>query len=504
MSFADLGVPDDLIAVLADDRIETPFPVQAATIPPGLAGRDIAARAPTGSGKTLAFGIPLVASVQRARPKRPRALVLVPTRELAAQVSRDLGRLGAIRDVRVDAFYGGAKFEPQVKALRRGVDIAVACPGRLTDLIDQGIARLDGVDLIVVDEADRMADMGFLPEVRALIDQTNAGRQTLLFSATLDGDVDALISRYQHDPIRIDVTPETPSVQINHYFWSVPHARRISTTAAIIDRVGPTVVFTRTRFGADRVAVQLGQEGIEAVAIHGNRTQAQRDQALRLFRSGRAQALVATDVAARGIHVDDVSCVVHFDLPTDPKDYVHRSGRTGRAGAMGVVVALAMPDRRKATNALLKVLPLDVEVTDPHLDVLPISDLRPVKPARKSDRERPGDTSDRGRGKSSSQRHAKHGDHHKPTGRRTKPRPSDPDDTPAARKKRVGPGPGNDPDSRGTKAPSKSAAKHGAKPDGPKKPKKAKKKVKHQARRNKTLGAPKRSKKPGGSSATQG
>jgi superfamily II DNA/RNA helicase len=416
-TFADLGVPSDLIEALAGQGIGKPFAIQAETIPPALAGRDVSGRAPTGSGKTVAFGVPLVANVQRSRPKRPRALVLVPTRELAAQVSRDLARLGARRDVRVHAFYGGTAFEPQIKALRRGVDIAVACPGRLADLVNQGIARLDGVDLVVVDEADRMADMGFLPEVRRLVDQTDEHRQTLLFSATLDGDVDALVRRYQHDPVTVDVTPETGESRLEHLFWSVPHAQRIDVTARVIGRVGPTVVFTRTRHGADRVAKQLGRAGVDAVAIHGNRSQSQRERALRAFRSGQARALVATDVAARGIHVDDVACVVHFDLPTEPKDYLHRSGRTGRAGATGVVVALAMPDRRKDDDRLFRSLEVDVTLTDPDLDQLPIGPaavpVRPRRPGRRDDDRRDG----KGPRSATGPRHKASGNRHMPQGK---------------------------------------------------------------------------------------
>ncbi len=380
-TFAALGVPADLVDALDAQGFAAPFAIQAATIPAALAGDDVSGRAPTGSGKTVAFGVPLVATVQRARPKRPRALVLVPTRELAAQVSKDLTWLGAGRDVRVHAFYGGTKFQPQIAALRRGVDIAVACPGRLADLINQGLVRLDGVDLVVVDEADRMADMGFLPEVRRLIDQTDADRQTLLFSATLDGDVDELVRRYQNDPVTVDVTPDIPEANLEHHFWSVAHAERVPVTAAVVDRVGPTVVFTRTRYGADRVARQLGRAGVEAVAIHGNRTQNQRERALQAFRSGRARALVATDVAARGIHVDDVAGVVHFDLPADPKDFIHRSGRTGRAGATGTVVALAMPDRKSDTRKLLRGLELDATVGPVDLEALPVGAPAPSRPS---------------------------------------------------------------------------------------------------------------------------
>ncbi len=375
-TFAALGVPDDLCDALAAHDIADAFDIQTATIPSALAGRDVAGRAPTGSGKTLAFGIPLVANVARAKPRHPRALVLVPTRELAAQVARDLVWLGAARGTRVQSFYGGVGFDRQIKALRRGVDIAVACPGRLADLVNQGIVGLDEVDRVVVDEADRMADMGFLPEVRRLLDATSSKRQTLLFSATLDGDVDVLVRRYQHDPVRQDVTPADSGGNITHHHWVVERADRVGMTAAIIEGSGSTIVFSRTRHGADRIARQLGRVGVHAVAIHGSRTQKQRDRALADFTSGRARALVATDVAARGIHVDHVACVVHFDLPDDPKDYVHRSGRTGRAGTEGTVIALVGADQRKAARKLARTLDLDV--------TLGSAELTPIRPGERT------------------------------------------------------------------------------------------------------------------------
>ncbi len=371
-TFADLGVPKDLTDALDARGIVDAFDIQSATIADALAGRDVCGRAPTGSGKTLAFGIPLVANVERARPKRPRGLVLVPTRELAAQVARDLTWLGMERGVRVHSFYGGVGFDKQLKALRNGVDIAVACPGRLADLVNQGHFRLDGVDHVVIDEADRMADMGFLPEVKRILDQTADNRQTLLFSATLDGDVDVLIKRYQRNPVHHDVTPPESESRITHHHWKVERSDRVTLSASIADRMGPTIVFSRTKHGADRIARQLGKAGIVAVAIHGDRSQNQRDRALADFQSGRAQAMVATDVAARGIHVDNVACVVHFDLPADHKDYVHRSGRTGRAEADGVVVAMVLPDQHRDAKKIARVLDLDVELG--HADVRTLSD----------------------------------------------------------------------------------------------------------------------------------
>jgi superfamily II DNA/RNA helicase len=346
-TFADLGVPEKLVANLAARGIVEPFPIQAASIPDALTGRDILGRAPTGSGKTLAFGLPLMARVAQAEVKRPRALVLAPTRELAEQIAQELRR-----------------------QLNRGVDILVATPGRLTDLIEQRWVSLADVDIVVVDEADRMADMGFLPQVRTLLDQTNPDRQTMLFSATLDGDVGELIRRYQNDPARHDVVEAEDHGDASHYFWRVAHADRVETTARIVDSSMPSIVFTRTRHGADRVAEQLDRMGVSAAAIHGGRSQGQRTRALAAFASGRVKALVATDVAARGIHVDGVASVVHFDLPADPKDYLHRSGRTARAGSTGVVVSLVINDQVSAARHIQRSVGLPERVQDPGEDWL--------------------------------------------------------------------------------------------------------------------------------------
>ena len=349
-TFAELGVPADLAGRLAQRGITTAFPIQASSIPPALEGRDVCGRAPTGSGKTLAFGLPLAARVERARPHRPKALVLVPTRELAAQIHTELAPLLKARRRTAATFYGGVGFGPQLQALRKGVDVAVACPGRLSDLVSRGSFVLDDVQLVVVDEADRMADMGFLPVVRRILDAVAPDRQTLLFSATLDGDVDVIVRNYQRDPVRCAVEPPAGEADLTvHHFVDTTREGRIERTAELVGEHGSTVVFCRTKRGADRVARQLGRAGVSAVAIHGDRSQGQRDRALASFARGGAQALVATDVAARGIHVDDVGCVIHFDLAADAKDYLHRSGRTGRAGARGVVITLVTEqDRAKA------------------------------------------------------------------------------------------------------------------------------------------------------------
>jgi len=373
LTFGALGVADDLCARLTRDARTEPFPIQAAAIPPALAGKDVCGRAPTGSGKTLGFGLPIVQRVARAHPNRPRALILAPTRELAAQIETELRPLLAIRKRHSASFYGGVGFGPQLKALRRGVDVAVGCPGRVADLVRRGDLQLADVDIVVIDEADRMADMGFLPEVRRLLDLVRPKRQTLLFSATLDGDVDVLVRRYQRKPRRHSVTRADDGAKVEHLFWRAPRERRVELTAGLIKHHDRALVFCRTRHGADRLARQLGAAGIDTAAIHGSRTQRQREQALAAFKGGRIQALVATDVAARGIHVDAVPCVVHFDPAGDHKDYAHRSGRTGRAGAAGTVVTLVADEHRAAVRSLQRAAGLPERVDEP----------RPSRPAKR-------------------------------------------------------------------------------------------------------------------------
>jgi superfamily II DNA/RNA helicase len=369
-SFASLGVPADIVAALDRKSITEPFPIQSATIPDALAGRDVCGKAPTGSGKTLAFGIGAVARLKGkpSRPKHPRVLVLTPTRELAAQVATELQVLATPRGLRVDSFYGGVGYGPQLKALSRGVDVAVACPGRLGDLIERGSIRLDAVEIVIIDEADRMADMGFLPDVKRLLDLTPSNRQTLLFSATLDGDIDVLVRRYQKDPARheLEVDEDDTSAAV-HLFWKVQSGDRVERTADIVAASGPTIVFCRTKHATDRIARQLEQRGVRAAAIHGDRSQKQREKALDSFVRGAVDALVATDVAARGIHVDGVNAVVHFDPSADSKDYVHRSGRTARAGATGVVVSFVTPDKASAVKKLQRELGVPMGTTPPDM-----------------------------------------------------------------------------------------------------------------------------------------
>lgn len=376
-TFAQLGVPSRIADALAQQGIVEPFPVQAATIPDAIAGRDVCGKAPTGSGKTFAFGLPILARVEKAKKGRPRALVLAPTRELAEQIKKELAPLARSVGRYVFAVYGGVGYGGQISALRKGVDILVACPGRLEDLIEQGIVDLSDADLVVLDEADRMADMGFMPSVMRLLDQTSSRRQTLLFSATLDGDIATLSKRYQKDPVRHEApSVETDALDAVHHFWLVQHHDRTRHTADLIDEAGKSIVFTRTRRGADRLAKQLDKLGVRAVAMHGGRSQNQRQRALDAFASGRARALIATDVAARGIHVDDVASVIHFDPAGDHKDYLHRSGRTARAGATGTVVTLVTHEQKRDVLKMQRDIDIDAPLAKPDLALLESSGHR--------------------------------------------------------------------------------------------------------------------------------
>ena len=377
-TFRTLGVPDGLTKTLDGLGLTSPFPIQTLTLPDSLAGRDLAGRAPTGSGKTLAFALPIAARVGRGKPGRPRALVLVPTRELASQVAATLQPLASSRDRRTATFYGGTNIRTDQQRLRKGIDIAVATPGRLADLVKRRDIDLGDVDIVVIDEADRMADMGFLPEVKRLLDTTSSDRQTLLFSATLDGDVDVLVRRYQRNPVTFEVdVPEEDLGDVRHVFFAAERPEKRRLTGDIVRNRGSAIVFTRTKHGADRLAKQLAQDGISTAAIHGNRSQGQRESALQRFSEGRVTTLVATDVAARGIHVDDVAIVVHHDLPATDKDYVHRSGRTGRAGSTGLVVSLVGGDQASDLDGIQRSLAMprglhafDLDVLDPTV-VLP-------------------------------------------------------------------------------------------------------------------------------------
>ncbi|MCC5953975.1 MAG: DEAD/DEAH box helicase [Acidimicrobiia bacterium] len=364
-SFAELGVDPRLVKVLDAAGITAPFPIQTLTIADALAGRDVCGKAKTGSGKTLAFGIPLLQRMESSADGRPRALVLVPTRELALQVARELEPLAEAIGLRAVTVYGGAPLERQLAALAEPTDVIVATPGRLIDCIDRDAVSVADLRHVVVDEADRMADMGFLPQVEWILRHVEGTHQTLLFSATLDGVVETLVERYQADPVFHEVATDQVTVEaMRHLFLAVHEMDRTKVVAAIAGGVGRTIVFVATKRGADRLARSLGAEGVEARAIHGDLRQSDRERALRAFSDGKLGVLVATDVAARGIHVDDVDVVVHFDPSDDHKSYLHRSGRTARAGGTGVAVTLVLWNQELEVRRLQRRLKLDSPIIE--------------------------------------------------------------------------------------------------------------------------------------------
>jgi len=358
-SFSNLGVPARLTDVLADLGIDRPTPIQAATLPDALDGRDVLGRGRTGSGKTYAFLLPLVARLakgSKARPKAPRALILAPTRELVSQIDVALAPLAKAAGLTTRTIFGGVGQNPQVTALRRGVDIVVACPGRLEDLIGQGHCNLGDVEVTVLDEADHMSDLGFLPAVRRLLSQTPRHSQRLLFSATLDRAIDQLVRQFLSDPVRHEAEPVSTSADsaMAHHVLHVEREHRLAILVDLASAPGRTVVFTRTKHGAKALARQLNRNGVPAVELHGNLGQNARTRNLEAFHAGRASTLVATDIAARGIHVDDVSLVVHADPPSEHKAYLHRSGRTARAGNSGTVITLATREQLKDVRGLTR------------------------------------------------------------------------------------------------------------------------------------------------------
>src|SRR3954453_1608197 len=397
-TFAQLGLPQQLVTALERRGIRSPFAIQASALPDALAGRDVLGKAATGSGKTLAFGLPLLARLGAhvgRGPRAPRGLILVPTRELAQQVHDNLAPLGQSIGVHLTTVYGGAPMYRQIQQLRRGVDVVIATPGRLQDLIGQGEATLDEVVVTVLEEADFMADLGFLPVVTELLDQTDPSAQRLLFSATLDGEVDALVRRYLKDPARHEVKrPGDDAPPAEHLAYSIAFRDKVAITQELAARPGRTIVFARTQLGVDRLTENLQAAGIKAEAIHGGLPQSARRRALEAFTDARSPVLVATDVAARGIHVDDVSLVLHYDPPADHKTYLHRSGRTARAGAAGVVVSLLLPDQVGQAKRRFRQAKVDPMVTRIRPGDEPITDLvaggtfvepivRPVRESRR-------------------------------------------------------------------------------------------------------------------------
>ncbi|MBF6191420.1 DEAD/DEAH box helicase [Nocardia sp. CDC186] len=364
-TFADLGLPAVLVQALRRDGIEMPFPIQAATTPDVLAGKDVLGRGPTGSGKTLAFGLPMLTRLagRPAKPGRPRGLVLVPTRELAAQIERALDEPALALGLRVASVVGGAPIKRQADRLARGVDLLIATPGRLADLLAQKSADLSDVTITALDEADHMADMGFLPQVTKLLDRTPRDGQRLLFSATLDGEVDKLVKRYLRSPVTHSTAPPSASVATmsHHLLYVGDKVTKRAVATEIAAREGLTIMFVRTKHGADRLAKQLRAAGIPTGALHGGKAQNNRTRTLAAFADGSVPVLVTTDVAARGIHVDGISLVVHVDPPPEPKAYLHRAGRTARAGEDGVVVTLVMDEERREVEAMARKAGVEVD-----------------------------------------------------------------------------------------------------------------------------------------------
>ena len=436
-SFADLGVPDALVERLALDGIITAFPIQAATLPDSLQGRDVLGRGRTGSGKTLAFSLALINSLLESPAPReqycPRALVLLPTRELAQQVADVIAPLAKAVRMRVASVYGGVGYGPQINALRNGVDIVIACPGRLEDLIENGQCKLDFVQVTVLDEADHMADLGFLPAVKRLLELTPEGGQRLLFSATLDKGVDQIVRKYLQNPITHAVDPNDSDMPImTHHVFSVSGGEKAEVIRQLVSGEGKTIAFTRTKHGAKNLARRLTESGIPAVELHGNLSQAVRARNLARFSTGKVRVLVATDIAARGIHVDDVALVLHIDPPEEHKAYVHRSGRTARAGAEGIVVTMATPAQHGSVKSLMKlagikpfmrpVKPGDEAITDisgPRAELIHTAYVEEPEPAPRRDR------ASRSSGQGSSRPSSRSGDRSRAPREASRPRRDD-------------------------------------------------------------------------------
>ena len=422
-SFAELGLPDALVRALVEAGMSHPFAIQAAALPDALAGRDVLGRAATGSGKTLAFGLPMLARLAgtSAAPKRPRGLVLVPTRELAAQIGDALMPFARSLGLWCRIVVGGASFSRQVDSLRRGVDLLIATPGRLSDHVRQGTVVLDDVMITALDEADQMADMGFLPQVREILDLVDRNGQRLLFSATLDRDVDSLVRAYLHGAVTHSVAPAKASITtMEHHLLVVSAQDKQNVVAEVAARDGRTIMFVRTKHHVDKLAERLRSVGVRAGALHGGKAQSARTRILGDFKDGHTPVLVATDVAARGIHVDGVSLVVHVDPPADSKDYLHRAGRTARAGEAGTVVTLVTHSQRRAVLGLTAragVRPVSTQVRPGDAELNRITGARtpsgePVvdEPRRRPSRPRPSGGGSGRRGEFRGRPHGEHRD----------------------------------------------------------------------------------------------
>ncbi|CAB4596859.1 MAG TPA: DEAD/DEAH box helicase [Candidatus Nanopelagicus sp.] len=422
MSFKDLGVNAALIKALHTAGIEKPFPIQKATLPDAIAGKDILGRGQTGSGKTLAFGLALISRLagKTAAPMRPLALILSPTRELAMQISDVIAPLSRSVNLNSQVVAGGLSYSKQIQALKRGVPIVVATPGRLIDLIQKKHIKLDDISITVLDEADQMADMGFLPDVKRILDLTKPGGQRMLFSATLDKDVDSLVKKYLRNPVTHSLANEkSTATNMTHHVLVMDQAHKDLITSQIAARKGKSIFFVRTKHGADKLAKKMNQAGVAVGALHGGKTQSQRSRVLEAFKSGKTSALVATDVAARGIHVDDVSLVVHVDAPENHKDYLHRAGRTARAGAVGTVVTLATHKQRRGVHGLTA--RAGVKLTESNVKPLDSTLVRITGALEPSGI--PIEEASPGRGESSDKSQGRRGSRSKGGGRRKKSRP---------------------------------------------------------------------------------
>ncbi|MDA8567676.1 DEAD/DEAH box helicase [Euryarchaeota archaeon] len=396
VSFADLGIEPLLVDALKQQGIVEPFEVQKESIPDAMLGRDVCCRAPTGSGKTLAFGLPLLAMTEEAEPSRPTSLILTPTRELAEQIFNVLDPLAYELQLYVQAMYGGSSYNKQYRALERGIDVLVACPGRLIDMMDRGAVSLDDVGIVVLDEADRMADMGFMEPVCKILDRCKKDRQTILFSATLDDEVADLVRDYQTDPVTIEVGPKEVTMEsMTHYFWLMPNSKKSTISSEIIRKCGRTIIFCRTRNGVDRVGDEMQFDGMAIETLHGGLSQRQRDSAMKRFQHGECMALIATDVAARGIDVEGVNCVIHYDPPENGKAYKHRSGRTARGGNTGIVISLVQKPQKKQYGRIQRDVGIRVDFEPPEFSALPEFEVEYIAADRRQ-RSNRGDSGGRG------------------------------------------------------------------------------------------------------------
>jgi superfamily II DNA/RNA helicase len=362
-TWEDLDLHKDLIASLVKRGIESPYPIQAQSIGVSKSGKDLCGKAKTGSGKTLAFGIPVVVNTEMSAPKLPSSLILVPTRELATQVFKEIQSLGKYKKLAVDVVFGGVNIEKNIRSLRNGVDVLIACPGRLEDLMKRKAVSLDAIKILVLDEADQMADMGFLPAVKRITEACPQDSQKLLFSATLDGEINVLITKYMRKPLLVEVESEEDDAVIDFKFYMTEYDNKFQSAEQVARRCKSIIIFCRTRHGVDKLARYLKQNGITSAAIHGGMRVRERQRALDFFKSGHNRALIATDVAARGIHVDNIDVVLQYDMPESVKDFTHRSGRTGRAGAEGKVVAFVTKDKRKLAMMNIDTLPREQNIS---------------------------------------------------------------------------------------------------------------------------------------------